>query len=292
VECSLHRKPWTTDGPESNLYGLEPNFGCCTANFHQGWPKFAASLFMQSGEASTDAQDGLVAAVYAPCEVSTVVRGIPVHVVEETSYPFKGTVRLTISPATPLSFPLQLRIPAWASGSSISVNRQAQPAPAPGSFARIERIWRAGDRVEIVFPMTPRASRWFNDSIAIERGPLVFSYGIGESWVKLRDRGMTADWQVFPATAWNYALAVDAASPATRIAVIEAEVGAAPFTRRQAPVRLSVKARRLDAWRAEDGVAGPVPQSPVVSDQHEETITLIPYAAAKLRITAFPQCKS
>lgn len=43
VEVSLHRKPWTTDGAESNLFGLEPNFGCCAANFHQGWPKFAAS---------------------------------------------------------------------------------------------------------------------------------------------------------------------------------------------------------------------------------------------------------
>jgi uncharacterized protein len=32
VECRLHHKPWTTDGPESNLFGLEPNFGCCTAN--------------------------------------------------------------------------------------------------------------------------------------------------------------------------------------------------------------------------------------------------------------------
>ncbi|HET7103076.1 MAG TPA: beta-L-arabinofuranosidase domain-containing protein, partial [Terracidiphilus sp.] len=46
VECSLHHKPWVTDGPESNLYGLEPNFGCCTANFHQGWPKFTNSLIM------------------------------------------------------------------------------------------------------------------------------------------------------------------------------------------------------------------------------------------------------
>src|SRR3984885_7581013 len=84
VECSLHREPWTTNGPESNLFGLEPNFGCCTANFHQGWPKFAASLLMLSQD------DGVVAAAYAPCEASTMVRDIPVHVAEETSYPFRG----------------------------------------------------------------------------------------------------------------------------------------------------------------------------------------------------------
>ena len=67
VEVSLHRKPWTTNGPESNLYGLEPNFGCCTANFHQGWPKFAASLWMASHDG------GLAAVAYSPCEVRTTV---------------------------------------------------------------------------------------------------------------------------------------------------------------------------------------------------------------------------
>ena len=103
---------------------------------------------------------------------------------------------------------------------------------------------------------------------------------------------MTADWQVFPTSAWNYALNVDADSVAKSITVDEAEVGAAPFARRDAPVRLSVKARRVEQWRAVDGAADPVPKSPVVSDQPEETITLIPYAAAKLRITAFPQCKN
>ncbi len=292
VECSLHQKPWTTDGPESNLYGLEPNFGCCTANYHQGWPKFANSLFMVSGARDNTDQDGLVAAAYAPCEVRTVLRGTPVHVVEETNYPFRGKVRLTINPATPQGFPLQLRIPAWAAGTTILVNGQAAPAPEPGTFARIERTWKAGDRVEIAFPMNPRVSRWFHDSIAIERGPLVFSYGIGEDWVKLRDRGMTADWQVFPTGQWNYALDIDEGSPAKSVAVTETEVGEGPFTRRHPPVQLAVKARRLDQWRAEDGAADILPPSPVSSNQPEQTITLIPYAAAKLRITAFPHAKS
>ena len=287
VECSLHHKPWTTDGPESNLYGLEPNFGCCTANFHQGWPKFTTSLFMVSG-----AGDGLVAAVYAPCEVNTVVRGTSVQLIEETDYPFHGAIRITVSPASPTSFPMQFRIPAWAEGATIMVNSQAAPAPLPGSFARIERTWKQGDRVEISFPMLPRVTRWFNNSIAIERGPLVFSLNVGESWVKLRDRGMTADWQVFPTSSWNYALNIDSSSLAKNISVTETEIGENPFSSHRAPVRLTVKARKLNEWRAEDGVAAPLPQSPVSSNEPEETITLIPYAAAKLRITAFPQCKS
>ena len=35
---------WTSNGPESNIYGLQPNFRCCTANLHQGWPKFTSHL--------------------------------------------------------------------------------------------------------------------------------------------------------------------------------------------------------------------------------------------------------
>jgi hypothetical protein len=292
VECSLHHKPWVSDGPESNLFGLEPNFGCCTANYHQGWPKFAASLFMRSGGQDSDANDGIVAAAYAPCEVNTSLRGTSVHILEETEYPFRGKVLFTVSPATPLEFPLQLRIPAWAAGATIKVNGQLVPQPQPGSFARIQRTWKSGDRVEIRFPMQPRVSSWFNDSVAIERGPLVFSYGIGESWVKLRERGMTADWQVYPSTPWNYAVQLDLNDPATNISVAESEVSAVPFSRKPAPVQLQVKARKLPAWRAEDGVANSLPQSPVASNEVEEEITLVPYATAKLRITAFPVLKS
>jgi hypothetical protein len=285
VECSLHARPWTTDGPESNLFGLEPNFGCCTANFNQGWPKFAASLFLLSHD------DGLVAAAYAPCDVRTMVRDTQVHLVEETNYPFRGTVHLTVNPVSPLAFPLLLRIPQWAAGTKIRVNSQLQPQPAAGSFARIERTWKTGDRVEVEFPLEPRVSRWFQGSVAVERGPLVFSYPIGEDWLKLRDRGMTADWQIYPTTQWNYALAIDPSSPTYGIAVVETEMKELPFSAKNTPVKLEVKGRKLPQWRAVDGVADPVPESPAMSAQPEETITLIPYAAAKLRITAFPETK-
>ena len=325
VECSLHQKPWTTDGPESNLYGLEPNFGCCTANFSQGWPKFAASLFMLSG--TSDADAGLVAAAYAPCEVNTVLRGVPIAILEETDYPFRGTVRFTVTPAAPLEFPLSLRIPGWAGNATIMVNNRPWTGSTLNGFAQIQRTWRPEDRVEIAFPMHTRVTRWFNDSIAIERGPLVFSYGIGEDWVKLRDRGLTADWQVFPATLWNYALEIDSANPANSVAIREntipasccqpgrnvaesalrgaeesGPVGSATalpsqksrslFSRHNPPVTLQVKARRLPAWQADDGAANPIPVSPVAAERQQETLTLIPYAAAKLRITAFPQAKS
>ena len=282
VECSLHRKPWTTDGPESNLYGLEPNFGCCTANFHQGWPKFTSSLWMASED------DGLVAAAYSPCNVLTSIGRTAVELTEVTDYPFRGTVRITVNPAAPISFSLSLRIPAWADGSTIHVNGEAQPTPASAAFAKVDRTWKQGDVVELQFPLTPRLVKGYKDSVSIDRGALVFSYPIGESWVKLRDRGMTADWQVFPTTQWNYALAADT-EIATAIPAQEIPVGSSLFTLKGTPVKLQVNARKLTNWRSLDGVAEVVPQSPVRSDELEEKISLVPYAAAKLRITAFPQ---
>jgi len=285
VECSLHHKPWTTNGPESNLFGLEPNFGCCTANFHQGWPKFTASLFMLSED------DGLVIAAYAPSEVNTIVNGTPIRISQETDYPFRNKISLTVDPESACAFPLRLRIPAWAKGASIKVNDLAQTSPTAGSFACIDRTWRQGDRIEIVFPMKPRVSRWYRDSMAVERGPLVFSYSIGEDWLKLRDRGLTADWQVYPSSPWNYALSFDPSEPGKEIEVSEAEVGAVPFGRKGTPVTLRVKAKGIPEWMAEDGFAAAPPQSPVESAQVTEMIDLIPYAAAKLRITAFPLLK-
>ncbi len=285
VEVSLHRHPWTTDGPESNIYGLEPNFGCCTANYHQGWPKFTASLWMASHD------DGLVAAAYSPCDVNTIVDGTAVHISEQTEYPFKGRVSMAVNPASPLHFPLRLRIPAWADGTTVHVNGKPVAGVNAAQFVKVDRRWESGDLVELVFPMKPRVLAGFHDSVSIRRGPLVFSYPIGEDWVKLRTQGMTTDWQVFPASQWNYALALEEDAEG-EITVAEAPLGgSAPFALNGSPIKLQLAARKVPSWRAVDGVADAVPQSPVESKETEETITLVPYGAAKLRITSFPRLK-
>ena len=102
---------------------------------------------------------------------------------------------------------------------------------------------------------------------------------------------MTADWQVFPNSQWNYALALSEPG-LEKVRVEELPVGISPFALAEAPVKLSVEARKVPTWRAVDGVADPVPESPITSTESIETITLVPYAAAKLRITSFPELKS
>ena len=283
IQCSLNSKPWTTNGVEANLYGLEPNFGCCTANFHQGWPKFTAHLWMRTPD------DGLAATLYAPCEIRTIVREQPVHIAVETDYPFRETIRITVSPAKEASFPMSLRIPAWAVGASLTINGTRSDATcAPGTFARIDRRWKSGDVIALHLPMRPAITRGFHDSLTLVRGPLVFSHDPGETWVKLRERGRTADWQVFPQAGWNYALQVDEAS-APLLAVAESPVPVRPFAAKDTPVRLSVPARRLNGWRSADGVAAPIPAGLQTSNEPEELLSFIPYGAAKLRVTAFPQ---
>ena len=283
IQCSVAKRQWSTNGPDSNLYGLEPNFGCCTANLHQGWPKLVSSLWMATPEG------GLAAVVYAPCTVQTTLNGVPVHLAVTTEYPYREQVLIDVNPQRAARFPLQLRIPAWATGATIQVNGKPAPAPQAGSFATLTRTWRKGDRVELHFPMQPRTSRWFHDSVAIERGPIVYSLALGTSWEKVKDRGPASDWSANPTTPWNYAVAVDEQNPAASVQVVERPAVGPVFTRSGAPIELHLRGRRVPQWSEQEGSAGPLPQSPVQSAEPEEELVLLPYGAAKLRITAFPR---
>jgi DUF1680 family protein len=272
VLCTLANREWSTNGPASNLYGLEPNFGCCTANLHQGWPKFAAHLWMET------AGGGLAAVAYAPSEVTH--NGVTI--VEETEYPFRDRVRLRIAGGK--RFPLEVRIPGWAAKASVTVNGQAQEGVRPGAFFRMDREWHAGDVVELVFPMETRSSAWPTGGTVVARGPLVYSLRIGESWHKLKQTGPAPDWEVYPTSPWNYGLI-----PGQAFTVEERPVPRQPFSPEGAPVLIKAKGRRLPGWMLVNDSAAPPPRALEPSPYPEEELTLIPYGAAKLRVTVFPQ---
>lgn len=280
VLCTIARREWTNNDDSSNIFGLEPNYGCCTANFHQGWPKFVAHLWMATQD------DGLAAVAYGPSRVTATVRGgKTVTLTEETGYPFSETIRIRVSTAEEVEFPVLFRIPRWTKSPAVRVNGQ-ELAIGAGSYARVERLWKDGDTVDLSFPMEVRVERRYRGSVTLKRGPLVYSLKIGERWERIRGTDDCPDYAVHPTTPWNYALAIDPENP--DVEVITRQPGEVIFGSGHAPVELRVKGRRLPGWDLVNNQAGPLPESPVTSGEPLEDLTLIPYGCAKLRITEFP----
>jgi hypothetical protein len=291
VECSIHERDWNSNFDESNLFGLEPNYGCCTANLSQGWPKFTANLWMEPDEG------GLAAVAYAPSRVQTLIKGVPVTATLETDYPFKEELRLSIDVAQPVEFPLLLRIPAWAEGASIHIfYADRSNKPEPGKFFRLERLWEGRKEINLHFPMKPSLLEGFQGAVSLQRGPLIYALKIGEQWKQVHSENPLrqlphADWEVYPTTPWNYALAINADSLLEDIQFEQHDPGDCPFSPDGASMIAHVKGRKLPEWSLENGSAADVPVSPVSSEEPVENLELIPYGCTNLRITEFPRLK-
>ena len=285
VLVSEAQRDWTTNGDKSNLFGLEPNFGCCTANMHQGWPKFVASLWMATPEG------GLATVSYAPSEVRTQINGTPVHIVEDTALPFDENVNIKVDPAKPVNFAMKLRIPGWTNGVSVRINGASQRNIVPGQYLTISREWRPGDTVVMRMPMPVIVSSGYRGSAVVSRGPLLYSLDIGEKWRKVADsKGQMADWEVSPTTRYRKsALAVSVTNPQDSFAVEIGKMGALPFSLEGTPVSLRAKGATVKSWKLSTSLPDRFPKSPVKGAGGLQDIRLIPYGAAKLRITEFPR---
>ena len=283
VECSrVTGRSFLTNGPDSNLYGLEPNFGCCTANFSQGWPKFAASLWLR-------APDGLVCAVPAPCAFETEAGGAQVAVEVVTEYPFRETVQIRVTTDRPAAFTLHVRIPAWARNARVQIGQETLVIAPNGTFLPMTRLWSGETVISLTLPMTPE---WVQgeQGVGIRRGPLLYALRIGEEWRRIASRNPEQafpDWEVYPTTAWNVALAVSRQTLEKDITFIERPILRQPFSPSGAPVIAQVKGLRLPGWEIEKGSAGPLPAL-IDSAQALEDCVLVPYGCTNLRIAEFP----
>ena len=101
---------WQTDGIDSTGFGVAPNFGCCTANMQQGWPKMAANVLL------ADPAGGFLLALIAP--VKYQADGVTVEVI--TDYPFGDDVVVKASGPASQSIPISVRVPGWATNATLN----------------------------------------------------------------------------------------------------------------------------------------------------------------------------
>lgn len=278
VICNVARRPWS-NGPDANLFGLEPHFGCCTANMHQGWPKFAAHLWL------SDRAGGLAAVGYAPCRVRTVVAdGARLTLEVDGGYPFREDVTLRLGLDRPARFALRLRIPGWCAGPGLKINGEPAPLPrAEHGFAVVERDWSDGDLVELALPMPVELVRRQEPGVTVRRGPLIFALPIEEDWRPLRARERFSDWEIWPAAPWQYG--IDADSDFTPVF---GEIGRQPFEAAAAPVRLAVRGRLVRNWAMKQNSAAAPPLRCDTAGQESVPLELVPYGSARLRVTELP----
>ena len=283
---------------------------CCQHNHGMGWPYYAEHLVM----ATTD--NGLATMLYAASETTAkVADGKSVKLTETTNYPFDETVKLTVGTDGAVTFPLYLRVPAWAAGSSVSVNGEPQAiAEAAGKYIRLERQWSDGDVVELTLPMTVSSQVWQQNkaSVSVNYGPLTLSLKIDENFEQhdSRDKDFVQDdshWQagvdaslwpcyvLKPESAWNYALKVDKDNLPLQFSVTRKAWPADdfPFTLESVPFEFTAVGVQIPSWSYDEtGMTDLLPTKFAPRSTEETKLTLVPMGAARLRISAFPREKA
>ena len=279
---------------------------CCQHNHSQGWPYYEEHLWMATPD------NGLAAILYNSSEVTAKVgdrSGHTVRLRQITNYPFDEHIKIEVNAASPVKFPLYLRIPGWCDNATVSINgKEVNIHATADSYMRLENIWKQGDVIELMLPMGVSIKQWTQNknSVSVNYGPLTFSLKIDESY-KLMDSKQSAigdsKWQanadqtkwpayeIYPASMWNYGLALNGKPAADQFTIIKKQwpQNNFPFTETDVPILIKAKGKLISSWTLDKyGLCETLPQSPVPVDTKEETIDLIPMGAARLRISAFP----
>ena len=267
---------FNSNSGESHLFGLEPNYGCCTANMGQGWPKLSGAAILQAGHT-------IAIGAILPVSAETVADGIRVRVSVETEYPFSDSYTVRVCPEAPVTLTLSLRLPAGCLQACIN----GRPAEERRTRIELTAAFTEETAIRVDFSFTPVLEEQIDGLFYVRRGPLVFALPIScrkEMHEYTKDgaerRFPYCDYELFPVSSWNYALTGDS------FTLERKKISGIPFSRETPPLLLHTKLLPVD-WKMEGGKAALKPTGLLPGALPEEK-TLVPYGCTFLRLTAMP----
>ncbi|KNZ81060.1 hypothetical protein J132_03050 [Termitomyces sp. J132] len=279
--------PFPNDGPYSNVFGLEPNYPCCTVNHPQGWPKFITNAFL-----TTPDNLSLVHIYLGPFSTSvTLGSGNQVTVNVDTLYPFSDTLNTTITATS--AFTYYVRIPSWVINGTISINGRAAEALSPSNGLQAVAAAAGTTTFVLNLPAEITTESRPHGSIAVHRGPLHYAFDIARNQTVLARNAkqpLAVDLEFDATAAWQYAI-----DPSTlKFSNVPPTSGKLPspiFDSGMSPLSITVTACPITWEIAGDTFAAAPPTSPACTGGHT-TLTLTPFGTTKLRIGEFPVFKS
>ncbi|PTY07500.1 ATP-binding protein [Opitutaceae bacterium EW11] len=180
-----------------------PSSFCCP-------PNVVRTIAEAQNYAYTLSKDTLWVHLYGASALNTAwIDGGRVRLSQETDYPWKGAVKLTVAEAPERAIAIRLRIPSWVGeGTTVRVNGQrADGDPKSGSYFELRRTWKSGDVIELNLPFAP--SVWEANplveetlnQVAVKYGPLVYCVEANDlpDGVRLQDVALTTDSASKPA---------------------------------------------------------------------------------------------
>ncbi|KAF8075777.1 hypothetical protein FPV67DRAFT_381902 [Lyophyllum atratum] len=280
---NMNPNPFPRDGPYSNVFGLEPNYPCCTVNFPQGWAKFVSNAFLATPDGRS-----LVHLYLGPFSVKmTLMGGNNVAVAVDTAYPFSDTLTTTIT--ADKAFTYYVRIPGWVVGGTIAVGGSAKKnVDAVGALQAVQ-IPAGKTTFVLELPAKITTESRPHGSVAVHRGPFTYAFDIARKQTVLSTNSGNAnavDLQYDATESWQYAI-----DPSTLRFNNKGVSGSLPspiFDYGLSPLSITAKACLITWPTAGDTFAAAPPENPVCLVQNQKNITLWPYGATRLRIGEFP----
>ncbi|SDJ09128.1 hypothetical protein SAMN04487898_101290 [Pedobacter sp. ok626] len=145
-------------------------------------PNVVRTIAEVSDYAYSISDKGLWFNLYGGSTIQTSLSdGSKVSLVQETNYPWDGNIKISIKTTENKPYSMFFRIPGWTSSATLKVNGQTENLVlTPGTYAELNRRWKAGDQVELVLPMeaqlvesNPLVEETRNQ-VAVKRGPVVY----------------------------------------------------------------------------------------------------------------------